>query len=216
MELIKETKKDISWQKIKEVVEKGVIVLRFGNSLTGIILATELKNGEKQEWVITDYGDDYIRFDARDCIKGRIHCMNKRRHVEGGIAASDMQKYLDTDIWDLLPDDLQAVISTVERKYWDGKEEKVYKTKLFLPSSSEICDERRGEHTLYQQLDYYKDSRNRIKQEEHMGVSAWYWLQSQYCGCNSIYCYVNEAGNVSANDPRDTCAVAPCFIIKRG
>ena len=68
--------------------------------------------------------------------------INKEWTNAGGIALSEMQGYLDNEIWALLPDDLQDVVSAVDRKYMDRKEEKIYQTKLFLPSVSEVFDEK--------------------------------------------------------------------------
>ena len=201
-----------SWEIIKDNLEQNDVHCQIGDVVT-----SELRNGNVQQWTITDFGSDYIRFEAKDCIEGVKQRMNKKRINAGGIASSLMQEYLDNDIWNLLPDDLQDVISTVDRKYMDGAEEKTYQTKLFLPSASEVFDADNclGEENLYKQLDYYKDCRNRIKREGFWnGPSPW-WLSSPYSGNDAYFCGVANVGAAGCGRANDSYSVAPCFIIKR-
>ena len=201
-----------SWEIIKDNLEQNDVHCQIGDVVT-----SELRNGNVQQWTITDFGSDYIRFEARDCIKGVIQKMNRESTNVGGIASSLMQEYLDNDIWNLLPDDLQDVISTVDRKYMDGAEEKTYQTKLFLPSASEVfsADCRYGLESLYEQLYYYKDCHHRIKLSGFGDDPANWWLSSPLSGYAKSFCYVTTAGapySSSASGSRD---VAPCFMIMK-
>ena len=126
---------EFSWEMIKAALDRNEVQYQVGD-----VVIAELRNENMQEWFITDLGKDYIRFEARDCIKDVEHEINKEWTNAGGIALSEMQGYLDNEIWALLPDDLQDVVSAVDRKYMDRKEEKIYQTKLFLPSVSEVFD----------------------------------------------------------------------------
>lgn len=157
---------EFSWERIKAALVRNEVQYQVGD-----VVISELRNENMQEWVITDLGKDYIRFEARDCIKDVEHEINKEWTNAGGIALSEMQGYLDNEIWALLPDDLQDVVSAVDRKYMDRKEEKIYQTKLFLPSVSEVFDEKNiyfGEGNLYEQLDYCV------------------LLRCDYCGCGRL------------------------------
>lgn len=201
---------EISWEMIKAALDRNEVQYQVGDVVT-----SELRNGNPQEWVITDLGKDYIRFEARDCIKDAEQRMNKEYTNARGIALSGMQGYLDNEIWALLPDDLQDVIATVDRKYMDGKEEKTYQTKLFLPSASEVFDENNcfGEENLYEQLDYYKDRHHRVKLNGFGCGSAYWWLSSPYSGIAAYFCLVTTAGAASIGDASNSCGVAPCFQI---
>lgn len=176
-----------------------------------------LENGEKVTFVVTEVTDQYVRFESRDCIGGEDVKWNKNDNNKGGIAESDIQKYLDTKIWGLLPEDLRAVISDTNRKYMDGSEEKEYVTKLFLPAASEVFDEDDcyGDEGLYEQLEYYKDRRNRMRsaaQEEDM---VWYWLASVRSGSSTYACRVGHHGFASAWSTSDLDRVPVCFTIKK-
>lgn len=201
---------EFSWEMLKAALDRNEMQYQVGD-----VVISELRNGNPQEWVITDLGKDYIRFEARDCIKDAEQRMNKEYTNARGIALSGMQGYLDNEIWALLPDDLQDVIATVDRKYMDGKEEKTYQTKLFLPSASEVFDENNcfGEENLYEQLDYYKDRHHRVKLNGFGCGSAYWWLSSPYSGIAAYFCLVTTAGAASIGDASNSCGVAPCFQI---
>ena len=200
-----------SWKMIKEALDRNDMPYQVGD-----IVTSKLRNGNAQEWVITDIGKDYIRFEARDCIKDAEHEMNKVLTNAGGIALSEMQGYLDNEIWNLLPSDLQEVIATVDRKYMDGDEEKIYRTKLFLPSASEVFDENNcfGEENLYKQLNYYRDRHHRVKLNGRGGGSAYWWLSSPDSGNATYFCGVTTAGAAgNGGYAGDSNGVAPCFQI---
>ena len=206
------TKEEFSWKMVRDALERNDAQYQIGDVVT-----SELQNGNVQEWAITDFGSDYIRFEARDCIKNVKQRMNEKRINAGGIASSLMQEYLDNVIWNLLPDDLHDVISTVDRKYMDGTEEKTYQTKLFLPSASEVFDENNcfGEKNLYKQLDYYKDCRHRIKRNGFGGGPAAWWLSS-LDSCTAVhFCVVTATGADFGSYASYSHRVAPCFMITK-
>ena len=203
---------EFSWEMIKAALDRNEVQYQVGD-----VVIAELRNENMQEWVVTDLGKDYIRFEARDCIKDVEHEINKEWTNAGGIALSEMQGYLDNEIWALLPDDLQDVVSAVDRKYMDRKEEKIYQTKLFLPSVSEVFDEKNiyfGEGNLYEQLDYYKDCYHRIKRNGVGGGSVTWWLSSPTSGTAFFY-DVTTAGAADYHGVNYSSSVAPCFIIKK-
>lgn len=205
-------REEFSWEMIKTALNRNEVQCQIGD-----VVISELRNGNPQEWVITDIGKDYIRFEAKDCIKDAEHRMNKEMTNAGGIALSEMQGYLDNDIWALLPRDLQDVIATVDRKYMDGKEEKIYQTKLFLPSASEVFDvyDCVEEEKLYACLDYYRDRHHRVKLKGFGGGSAHWWLSSPISGNATYFCLMSAAGAASYGSASYSSGVAPCFIIKK-
>ena len=214
MVLTRTISEEITWSDIQKMLQEGTHIFQL---YPGIIIKEELKNRKLQEWVVTDLGSEYIRFEARNCIGNKYHKMNRDCTNVGGIASSLMQEYLNNDIWNLLPGDLQDVISTVDRKYMDGAEEKTYQTKLFLPSASEVFNENNcfGEENLYKQLYYYKDCRHRIKRDGFWCGSAPWWLSSPLSGTESGFCSVTTAGASDYNSASYSLGVAPCFMITK-
>lgn len=203
-------KEPFSWKTIKDALDRNNMQYQVGD-----IVTSKLRNGNTQEWVITDVGKDYIRFEARDCIKDAEHKMNKEWTNARGIALSEMQRYLDNEIWNLLPSDLQDVIATIDRKYMDSDKEKIYQTKLFLPSASEVFDKYHcsGEENLYEQLDYYKDSHHRVKLNRFGGISSDWWLSSQHSSNDMYFCYASTEDSSFGCNTSVPYGVAPCFQI---
>lgn len=214
MVLTRSIREKRTWSDIQKMLQEDTPVFELHR---GDTIKEELKNQNLQEWVITDLGSDYIRFEAKNCIENKYHKMNREGTNAGGIASSLMQEYLDNDIWNVLPDDLQDVISTVDRKYMDGAEEKTYQTKLFLPSASEVFDENNcyGEENLYKQLDYYKDWHHKIKLNRFGGYSTYWWLSSQVPCSATDFCGVTKAGEAFFSHASISRRVAPCFMIMK-
>ena len=117
----------------------------------------------------------------------------------------------------MLPEDLQAVISDVDRE-WKDKDGNcgTYTTKLFLPAASEVFDEDScyGDKGLYKQLDYYKDARNRIRVDED-GDTRVYWLASVGSGGSTAACYVSVNGSAGGWFASNSARVPVCFQISK-
>ena len=109
------------------------------------------------------------------------HQMNKDWTNKGGWLASDMRRYLNEEVIELLPDDLLAVIKP--RKF--GNEE----DRLWLFSEVEVF----GEHILGfgdeddKQLEYFKKPINRIICDED-GDANWRWERSPYVKHSDSFC----------------------------
>ena len=116
-----------------------------------------------------------------------------------------------------MPEDLRAVISEVDRE-WKDKDGNcgTYTTKLFLPAASEVFDEDNcyGDKGLYKQLDYYKDTRNRIRVDED-GDTRYYWLASVRSGYSTDACSVNSIGYAGIWNAADSLRVPVCFQISK-
>ena len=78
-----------------------------------------LKTGEDVTVVVTQSTDEYVRFESVDCVGGKEVPWSDAGNTKCGIAASDVMKYLNEEIWSQLPEDLQAAITPVKRKHKD-------------------------------------------------------------------------------------------------
>ena len=97
----------MNWQELAEKIKKGIIPVEVGATVS-----CELTDGTPAEFVVTDVTDRYVRFETRNFIGGEVE-WNEQDTNKGGYPDSDIRGYIDSTIWGLLPEDLQAVISSM-------------------------------------------------------------------------------------------------------
>lgn len=201
----------MNWEELAEKIKKGIIPVEVGATVS-----CKLTDGTPAEFVVTDVTDQYVRFETRNLIGGEVE-WNEQDTNKGGYPDSDIRGYIDSTIWGLLPEDLQTVISDVDRE-WKDKDGNcgTYTTKLFLPAASEVFDEDScyGDKGLYKQLDYYKDARNRTRVDED-GDTRVYWLASVGSGSSATACYVHDVGDAGRWRASDSLRVPVCFQISK-
>lgn len=172
-----------------EDLERGTV--KVGDEIT-----ETLKDGREVVFVVMDDGV----IGLKNCLGE--HYMNKKWTNKGGWLASDMRRYLNEEIFALLPDALQAVI----RPRTFGTEQ----DNLWLFSEVEIF----GEHDWTEkdpdrgeQLEYFKTPANRVKCDED-GDPTWWWERSPYASNSINFCYVSSNGyanNYYASNSRGVC-----------
>lgn len=200
-----------SWQELAAGVKDGTLPVEVGASVT-----CELTDGTPAEFVVTDVKDQYVRFESRNFIGGMVK-WNNQDTTKGGYPDSGIRGYIDSTIWELLPEDLQAVISDADRVWKDTSGNcGTYVAKLFLPAASEVFDEDDcyGDKGLYKQLDYYKDARNRIRVDEN-GEARFWWLASVRGGNSAFACFVKSDGDADCYYASDSYCVPVCFQISK-
>ena len=214
--MVTRSQKTMGWKKIADGIKNGTLAMEIGSTVT-----CTLTNGIQTEFIITDITDQYVRFETKNFI-GRSK-WDEQEDFEGGYPDASIREYVDSVIWNLLPEDLREVISEVERKYKvPDKIDSTYKTKLFLPASSELFSRRNcsGDIGLYEQLDFYKELKNRVRVDED-GRACRYWLASMYfCNFSDIP-YSTYTCTVDYNGTSDSYAscysayVPVCFHISK-
>lgn len=191
--VLKKTEKRLtSWEAIKEAVDNGTHELHIGD-----VIEETLINGENVDLVVVDAGEDYVRFESRDCVCSKKVAWNENDN-SGGFSRSDVKKYLDNTIWEMLPEALKSVISETERKQKNGDEVETYTARLFLPAASEVFedeDDCYGDEGVYEPLEYYKDRRNRMKGERKGKDTCSWWLASVRSGVPYYACCVSYDGS---------------------
>ena len=202
---VKET--EITWKGLANLIKGGGGTLKVGD-----IITEQTKDGEELDLVVVDMGPGWARFESKDCLPAEVPYNQNGRNA-GGFAESGVKWHLDNVVFTSLPEDLQAVISEVERVQEGGK---TYRCQLFLPTESEMFGDcsYSGDDT-YPQIEYYKDRRHRIKCNRKGGTPDWYWLAS-VTGGSSTHCVSVGNGGSSDNwdDASDELCVPVCFIIK--
>ena len=179
-----------TWAEIKAAVENGAVreLLHSRDQIP-----VTLKTGEE---VIFDVAYDEtgkLFFVMHDCMD-KEHVMNDRWTNAGGWPACDMRRYLNNTVFDLLPDDLQEVISSTTIKQVIDGESVVCEDKLFLLSRTQVFG--KGRWTEKEpddtQLDIFLTERDRVKLCGDHGT--WFWWLRSALGTSSFY-YVSTYGN---------------------
>lgn len=200
------TETAINWEELAQKIRNNESGLKVGDYIT-----EQTDAGEELDLVVVDMGPGWARFDSKDLLRAEVP-YNENGRNKGGFAASDVKKHLNETVLNSLPEDLRAVIAEVERKQENGESSLC---RLFLPTESEMFG--RSDYSdddTYQQIEYYKDRRNRIKCDEKGGEPDWYWLASVYGG-SSAHCVPVSYGGYSCYRSASTELRVPvCFIIQ--
>lgn len=199
--LVRATEKTGELADLIKGIQSGDIPVNVGDSLSVF-----LKDGTLVNFVITQIDGEYIRFESEDCIGGKYVTRDK---------VDDLFK----DFWEQLPDELKNAIVQTPRKWLDrdGVENMDY-FNLFLPSAPEVFpdDECYGDNGLYEQMEWYKDRRHRLRRLSPDGDTVHWWLISAYAGNASSFADVNYNGNASDYFASATWIGAPvCFRIRK-
>ena len=202
---VKET--EITWKGLANLIKGGGGTLKVGD-----IITEQTKDGEELDLVVVDMGPGWARFESKDCLPAEVPYNQNGRNA-GGFAESGVKWHLDNVVFTSLPEDLQAVISEVERVQEGGK---TYRCQLFLPTESEMFGDCRysGDDT-YPQIEYYKDRRHRIKCNRKGGTPDWYHTASVTGGSSTSCVSVGSGGysNGWGGASSELC-VPVCFIIQ--
>lgn len=173
----------------------------------GDVIEIPLADGTTDEFVMTQEDDEAYRFESVDCIFGK--CITRDK------ADESFERY-----YDLLPKELREEMILTKRRYRnrDG-EEREQESLLFLPSAPEVFDPENvhGDNGLYEQMEWYKDRRNRMRKlnKYNRDTVSW-WLISANAGATGYFCYVNSAGYANASSAVATCVGLPvCFRIRK-
>lgn len=146
-------------------------------------------------------------------------------YTGGGYAMSDMANKWLVDIFNDLPDDIQAAISeiTLNEYSYTSPSPRLGNHKLFLPAETEMFDARHYSAEGYQagcpkyaQFGYYAENNTnaaRIKKNIGSTSGRYYWLRSPYSGNGYLFCQVDSNGSYNYYNAGSTYGVAPCFAI---
>lgn len=199
-----------TWKEIEETIKSGAEIK------VGDYKKDNMTDDQNFTMVVTDVTNEYVRFESQNCVGEEVE-WNEDGSTKGGYPFSDIHKYLNKELFQRLPEELKNVIGLAERKTLQDGEEKSFKALLFLPAASEVFgeDDCYGDEGLYEQLEYYKDRRHRMKgKAEGEDTCAW-WLASVGSGFSTSACGVGSYGHASYWNASNALRVPVCFIIKK-
>lgn len=207
MEITRQRTEETNWAQVKELVAAGA--LKVGDEISDILL-----NGQKMVYVVADITEEEVKFVSKDLLAERV-VWNESGRNTGGFKESDLCRYLNEDIWAILPEELKEVISEREcLQIVEGKEER-FKLKLWLPSEFEVFgDSWASEVEEGQQFELFKDPRNRVKFDQD-GERARWWLLSVCAGDSTNACGVSNNGYAYFYSCTHALRVPVCFSIKK-
>ena len=190
-----------SWRDISEGIKNGSVIMKIGD-----IVTCNLPHGRIADFIVTDITNEYVRFESKDCIGD---CISHSYTID----------YLNSILWNILPEELQNVISTVKRKGIKDGNEFEYECKLFIPSASEVFEDDmcKGDKGLYKQLEWYKDRRHRMKGQNREEDTDYWWLSStasEYLNPRAS-CAVDCYGNPYLANWVNSLHVSVCFHISK-
>ena len=200
------TETAINWEELAQKIKDNTSALKVGDIITEKTL-----DGEEMDLVVVDMGPGWARFESKDCLPVEV-AYNQNNRNAGGFADSDVKRYLNEEVFNSLPEELRNVIAEVERKQENGESSLC---RLFLPTESELFgDCCYSEDDTYNQIEYYKDRRNRIKCNRKAGSPDWYWTASVRSG-TSTYCVgVDSYGDSNYWSASGELYVPVCFVIQ--
>lgn len=207
MNITKKRTEETNWDCIRALVRSDG--LKVGDEITD-----QLLSGEKITYVVAHITEEEVHFVSKDCLDQRVQ-WNASGMNAGGFKDSDVCRFLNETVWNMLPEELREVISERECLQIVDGEESRFSLKLWIPSEYEVFeDDWASEVKEGQQFEIFKDPRNRIKGAGDGGSRAYWWLLSVCGGYSTNACLVASYGNASSHYCSDAYRVPVCFSIK--
>ena len=201
-----------SWAELKALSEAGKLskVLKSGDNIP-----VTLKNGEEVSFDIGKDEDGKIYFVMHNCLK-ESRPINRGWTNKGGWEESDVRRYLNEEVIELLPDELRKIIKPTKIvQVWNDKRRET-EDKLFLLSRTQVF----GKHENYEaiepsdsQIDIFENPRERVKECKELEEVYYWWLRSPYSVSSSNFCSVGVDGTVYDLGAGYSFEVTPAFCI---
>lgn len=210
---VQECKLVPTWTELKQAADQGRL---SGLVKSGDRLPLVLKNGEKIDLDVGRDESGKIYFIFHYLMKDE-HCMNETLTNASGWRDCEMRRYANEEIYNLLPEEVKAVIvPTRIVQIMDGERIET-NDKLFCLSSTEVFG--KDEYWSKQepedtQIDIFRDLCARVKAWSGGGeaYTSWWWLRS-VC-YNNYFNYVDSNGYDGTSSATNAGGVALSFCIE--
>ena len=204
-------KSPITWGDVADEVHSG-----RGNQLLeiGDTISATLTNGKSMEFLVSamnPYSSKEVAFSVLDCLSNRRLYMNRRDTNEGGWSACDARAVLNSEIYDLLPDDMKKIIKprVIVQKINDELLEST--DKLWYLSEKELSNNDRGVDIDNVHFPVYDSRKSRIKCMDD--VPTWYSTRSPDASTTTNFRYVHGNGLIYDHTASGSYGVAFGFLI---
>ena len=186
------------WQDIARELRAG----NDGYLSVGDEITCKLKNGEDvvfQVAALNPYKENTAILISKDCVVRK--------------SMNDLRNCLDTELYDLLPDDLKEIIvpRTVTNKI--NRRNVSTTSKLWLPSRTEVFGDNWRTDIGDVHFPIFDTDRSRVKNFNKQ--YCWWWMRSPWYEDDSTYvCFVSGNGSADSSLASSTSVCAPlCFQI---
>lgn len=140
--------------------------------------------------------------------------MNASNDTTGGWAASEMEEWLNSTLYNAFPDYLKKYIVEVKKKYKNGASGSVQavNNRLWLLSEKELTNSTSygNEGEIYEYWSQNNNNNARIKLDS-AGKASYWWLRSVHS--SAAFRYVYSEGYLSHDGATSAYGVVPCFCI---
>lgn len=182
-------------------------------------IAFDLKDGTKVAAIVAHLKENEAYFVMEDTLPER-RMYEKRPNGRVTWKDSDLRKWMNSELFALLPDDLAEVIADREITQRIGGEVITCTDKLWAPSMTEMFeayDDGVPYHTDGAEefhFDLFKGERSRVKELTGIGETWWYWLRSASADSSAYFRIVYFTGSGGSNIATTASSVCFGFCIK--
>lgn len=179
----------------------------------GDCITDKLKDGREftvEVVALSPYSPNTAVFVFRDCICD--YRMNDNDTNAGGWRDSLIRRWLGTEFFELLPNDLQDVIKSRTIRQKQNGEIISSVDRLWLPSYTEVFGGKMESDVDDVQFEWFKNRKNRIKLNADDSPAPW-WERSPYYHYSGHFCLVSTNGSANDSGAYYSRGVAPAFII---
>lgn len=196
------------WGRLSKCLADDHNYLSVGDCITD-----KLKDGREftvEVVALSPYDPNTVAFVFKDCVCD--YHMNDNATNDGGWRDSKMREWLSTELFELLPDELQNAIKprTIRQKQNGDIISSV--DWIWLPSHTEVFGEEIESDVDDVQFEWFKNYRSRVKLDTE-GKSAPWWERSPDYNNYTAFCTVYANGFAYNSYAHSSSGVAPAFII---
>lgn len=229
-----------SWAQIKQAFDNDEVPETWAIGDTKEVTLTDgytyhirLSDMQAGRYTKTDGGTTKAGFEFVECLPtsyainpSQVTDGDVTAYTAGGWAMCNMKNtVLDQTVWNMLPADLQAVISeiTLNEYSYSAPSPRTSNNKLFLFAETEVGNSRRysaeGSQegcVQYTPWDYYlsrQSNSDRFKYKVNQASPNSWWLRSPYSGTGGSFCNIGYNGFFYSDFAYYTTGCAPCFAI---
>lgn len=228
-----------SWAQIKQAFDNDDVPETWAIGDTKEVELTDgntyhirLSDMQAGRYTKTDGGTTKAGFEFVECLPtayainpSQVTDGDATSYTAGGWAMCYMKNtVLDQTVWNMLPADLQAVISEITLNEYSSTplSPRLSNNKLFLFAETEVGNSRRysaeGSRegcVKYTPWDYYlsQTAADRVKYKVNQTSTNSWWLRSPVSGGSNDFCFVTQTGTFNTAAANATTGCAPCFAI---